>query len=97
MATSALSNCRTAATARTVAAVIAKVLYLPPGHYIDDFIAALLAGDATAVDDLWEFLVDVLCLKLQRSKFKFGTSLLYLGMELRFLHDGILYGGLRRD
>ena len=26
--------------ARTVTAIVAKVLHLPPGHYIDDFIAA---------------------------------------------------------
>ena len=69
--------------ARTCAAAIGKVLCLPPGHYIDDYIAALLAADTTAVDDL--------CFKLQRAKLKFGTSLLYPGMELRFLHDGILF------
>ena len=46
--------------ARTVAAIVAKVLPLPPGHYIDDFIAALLAADNTAVAHLWEFLVDIL-------------------------------------
>ena len=39
--------------ARTVAAVIAKVLRLPPGHYIDNFIAVLMEEDHTAVDDLW--------------------------------------------
>ena len=47
--------------ARTVTAIVAKVLHLPPGHYIDDFIAALLADDSTAASDLWEFLVGVLC------------------------------------
>ena len=50
--------------ARTVTAIVAKVLRLPPSHYIDDFIAALLAEDCTAVDDLWEFLVDVLRFQL---------------------------------
>ena len=38
----------------------------PPGHHIDYFIAALLAEDTTAVDDLWEFPVDVLCFRLRR-------------------------------
>ena len=37
--------------ARTVATIVAKVLRLPPGRYIDDFIAALLAKDVTAVAD----------------------------------------------
>ena len=37
--------------ARTVATVIAEILRLPPGHYIDDFIAAFLALDTTAVND----------------------------------------------
>ena len=76
--------------ARTVTAIVAKVLRLPPVHYIDNFIAAL-AEDSTAVDDLWEFLVDVLCFQLQPAKFNHGTSLLYLGMELRFSLDGILF------
>ena len=62
-----------------------------PGHYIDDFIAALLADDSTAAADLWEFLVEVLRFKLQPAKFNHGTALLYLGMELRFSHDGILF------
>ena len=52
-------------TARIVAMVIAKVLHLPLGDYIDDFNAMLLAADSTAVDDLWEFLVDVLRFCLQ--------------------------------
>ena len=76
---------------RTVTVIVAKVLCLPPGHYIDDFIAALLAEDSTTVDDLWEFLIDVLRFQLQRAKFKHATSLLYLGMELRFSCDGILF------
>ena len=46
--------------ARTATAVIAKVLRLPPGHYIGDFIAALPALDTRAVADLWDFLVDIL-------------------------------------
>ena len=78
-------------TARMVAIIIAKVLRLPPGHYIDDFIAVLLAADSTAVDDLWEFLVEVLHFCLQRQKFKSGAALLYLGMETRFSADGILF------
>ena len=75
--------------ARTVAAIIVKVLLFPPGHYIDDFIATLPADDDTAADDLWEFLVDILKLVLQRKKFHFGRCLLYLGMEIRFSADGI--------
>ena len=77
--------------ARTVTAIVAKVLRLPPGHCIDDFIAALLADDSTAAADLWEFLVEVLRFRLQTAKFNHGTALLYLGMELRFLNDGILF------
>ena len=77
--------------ARTVAAVIAKVLLLPLGHYIDDFMAALLAENTTAIGDLWEFSVDILKFVLQRKKFNFGDRLLYLWMEIRFSHDGILF------
>ena len=77
--------------ARTVTAIVAKVLCLPPGHYIDDFIAALLADDSTAAADLWEFLVEVLRFQLQPAKFNHGTALLYLGMELRFSRYGILF------
>ena len=77
--------------ARTVTAIVAKVLRLPPGHYIDDFIAALLADDSTAAADLWEFLVEVLRFRLQPAKFNHGTALLYLGMELWFSRDGILF------
>ena len=51
--------------ARTVTAIVAKVVHLPPGHYTDDFIAALLADDSTAATDLWEFLVDMLRFQLQ--------------------------------
>ena len=71
--------------------MVAKVLRLPPGHYIDDFIVALLAEDVTAVEDLWEFLVDVIHFCLQRQKFRSGSALLYLGMELGFSHEGIRF------
>ena len=74
--------------ARTVAAIIAKVLRLPPGHYIDNFIAALLAADDTAVTDLGEFLVDILKFVLQRKKLHSGRCLLCLSMEIRFSDDG---------
>ena len=77
--------------ARKVAMVITKVLHLPPGHYIDDFFPMLLAADSTAVDDLWEFLTDVLSFRLQHQKFNFGAFLLYLGMEIKFSADGILF------
>ena len=76
-------------SARTVATIVAKVLRLPSGHLIDDFITALLAADTTAVNDLWEFLVDVLQFAVQRKKFAYGTSLLYVGMEVRFSDGGI--------
>ena len=77
--------------ARTVTAIVAKVLRLPPGHYINDFIAALLAEDSTAADNLWEFLVEVLRFQLQPAKFNHGTALLYLRMEFQFSLDGILF------
>ena len=77
--------------AGTITAIVTKVLRLLRGNDIDDFIAALLAEVSTAVDDLWEFLVDVPCFRLQRANFKQGTSLLYLGTELRLSRDGILF------
>ena len=50
--------------ARTATAIVPKVLRLPPGNYIDDFIAAPLPEDSTTVNDLWEFLVDMLRFQL---------------------------------
>ena len=65
------------------------MLRLPPDHYINDFIAALLAEDVTAMADLRAFLVNILGFALQRKKFHFGPSQLYLGMEVCFSTDGI--------
>ena len=69
--------------ARTIALLCCKVLDIPVGHYIDNFGAVYALLDRTAADDLREFVVEVLRVHLQDDKFKTGSCLVYLGVEVR--------------
>jgi hypothetical protein len=77
--------------ARTIAIICCKVLLLPTDHYIDDFVGIYRLTDDTAVSDLKEFVVLVLKMHFKDSKFKWGQTLVYIGLQVRLARDSIRF------
>ena len=73
--------------ARTAAVVIAKVLGLPAGHYIDDFWLI----DRSLPDDLGKFVKEILGFELHNDKFAHGMQLLFLSMQLLLSPEGVSF------
>ena len=68
--------------ARTIALCRCAVLLVPTNHYVDDFLSVYKLADESVVDDLKHFVTRVLGVHFQDTKFKFGSTVLALGMEV---------------
>ena len=63
-------------------AVIAKVLALPAGAYIDDFSSLFWLRDVGLPRDIWDFICSILRVSLHEDKFYEGVRPLFLGMQI---------------